>query len=504
MNIFTISNVNTVLWILLGIVVLAITIERGYLFWKKKKYLPSFLQKENKEKKREFCKRKVDEPFCGGGKHLEYLHDSKAISIIPQNRLREILEKIELKTRKEREKEIGLLRKKEEIHAMEEEAVLVLIKRICEQAEKEEEYMRLYAEKQESEISNIIHETLLLFEKGNLEECEKMIEKTQKKQGFLWKCMGEKYMAFSQFRKAEKCFAKATEEIRKEDGEGNELFIEACNQWSYSLLLQKKEKEAFEASYKALSTAVQIFSKENCETGMCFSTVGNCLFEQENLIKAHDYWEESLRISSQIQNSPCLAVCYANLGRIYIREREVLEKGIFYIEESIREYGKHYGKNNERIFLLNNMLAMALYEHKQYAEAVKYFKKTYLQAEKVYGKAHSFLVTVLNNIGGTLFLSRKYNEAISYYYKSLRLNGHIVGDAHRDIAIIHDNLGRVWQAKGEYKKAAAHYKSALDIFEHLPGEEQKGKTEVIRNLIEVLKKMGDDALAEKYRYLLES
>lgn len=508
MHFFNILHLYWVFIIIFVGIVGFIVGEKLYIQWKKKQYNPNmkngFFIKKGKYKY-------YDEAFFGGGKYLETLHDNDIFMRISQERIEKILQKADLKTQEAREKQIQKMSEAGELFEAEREIFFVILKRIFEYAIHCKMLMRHYAEQEKPFLSSALHESLLLFEGGKIKEsAEKIkegieISKKEKNCGAqeeseLWEKIGEGYMLFCMFTKGEESYKKAVEIWEKEKGERNERSIFLRNKVAYSLLMQKKAAEAFTESYRVLSTAIQIFGKNSYQATNCFAAVGNCLFENEEIMKAHDYWEQTLSLSINIygENHPATAACYTNLGRIYIREKELIDKGIFYISEGIRQDIRYFGKNHERIFVQYNILAMPLFEHRELAKSVKYFKQTYEIAKKVYGGSHSFLVATLNNIGGVLFFLKKYDESIKYYHKSLHMNGRILGEQHREIAVVHDNLGRSWRAKKDCEKAKFHYQKALEIFQTLPPEEQDGILAVKKNLCEIFHKMGDKEKAQKY------
>ena len=173
-------------------------------------------------------------------------------------------------------------------------------------------------------------------------------------------------------------------------------------------------------------------------------------------VKAKEYYEKALAISTEIGDRRGEGTWYGNLGNVfdslgeYVKAKEYYEKALAISTEiGDREgEGRRYGN-----------LGNVFHSLGEYVKAKEYYEKalaisTEISDRAVEGRLYGNLGNVFHSLG-------EYVKAKEYYEKALAISTEI-GDRAGE-GTLYGKLGNVFRSVGEYVKAQEYYEKALAI-----------------------------------------
>jgi tetratricopeptide (TPR) repeat protein len=183
-----------------------------------------------------------------------------------------------------------------------------------------------------------------------------------------------------------------------------------------------------------------------------------------------------------------LAVVHVNQGRY--EEAETLYKRSLKISE------KALGEGHVEVATILNNLS-ALYQiQNRYEEAELLHKRSLEIKEKILGKEHPDVASSLNNLAELYRIQRRYEEAELLHTRSLKIRQEKLGEDHPDVAITLNNLAVLYESQHRYKEAALLYKQSLAIVKKVLGNEHPYIASSLNNLAKLYYLQGRYAEAE--------
>ena len=217
-----------------------------------------------------------------------------------------------------------------------------------------------------------------------------------------------------------------------------------------------EHKLAYENAKKAES-----LTNNNEELIYIYNQIGLILNRMGRLDDALLYYNRSLSIAKDLDNTDMQAAGLNNIATIY-HERKELDKALSYYEESL----SLTINEKEKVANYNNIAG--IYSQKgDYQKAVQYYQKAIEIAEK-YGDYHRVSIVKLN-LGNTYRKMKDYENAEKYLSEGLE-GVKKVGDKHSE-ATGYKNFGRLYKDKGDKKTAREYYNRAYNLFKSIGAEE---------------------------------
>ena len=257
----------------------------------------------------------------------------------------------------------------------------------------------------------------------------------------------------------------------------------------YGIMLYKlgeslKAKEYFE---RALPITTKIGDREG--EASCFGNLGTVLESLGQYDKAEEYLQKALLITTEIGNRGGEASCYGNLGTVfeslgqYDKAEEYLQKALVIQTEIGDRKGEATSYGN---------LGTVFKSLGQYDKAEEYLQKALVIKTEIgdrKGEATSYgnLGTVFKSLG-------QYDKAEEYLQKALVIKTEI-GDRKGE-ATSYGNLGTVFESLGQYDKAEEYLQKALVIKTEIG--DRKGEATSYGNLGTLFKSLGQYDKAEEY------
>lgn len=205
----------------------------------------------------------------------------------------------------------------------------------------------------------------------------------------------------------------------------------------------------FRKGKEAIDIARELGDKS--KESQIYQYYGSYFFHSGNLKKADKYYDTSVVLASQAQDS-------AMLISTKIRKAFVLSNEDSYQAEKKFKELLGYSKNNRQNKLeCLNGLALIYEDRGEDSEALEYYLKALVEAEAK--NDEKFTGILLNNIGLIKLKNEQFSDALSDFERALVFSEK-VGEI-RLTYNIQNNIGLIYYSKEEYEEAANHYIKTL-------------------------------------------
>ena len=207
------------------------------------------------------------------------------------------------------------------------------------------------------------------------------------------------------------------------------------------------------------------------------------------LDKALKYYQESLLISSELQDKTSMAKTYNNIGLVY------WSKGV--LTEAIRSYLQsleiHEELGDERqIGTVLSNLGNVNIQLGNLDEGLLYQERSLAIREKL-GIKPDLMMTLIN-MGSVYHLMGDLDQALDYYQRSRNLAHEL--DYSREIALTLNNIGGIYQLKGDLDQALDHFQKSLALYQQIGIKEDIALALV--NMGELYRKKGNSEAAQEH------
>ena len=161
--------------------------------------------------------------------------------------------------------------------------------------------------------------------------------------------------------------------------------------------------------------------------------------------KALSYYEQSLKISRELDNSAMIATNLNNIGNVYASLGKS-DTALSYYQQTL-DMEKRLNRPHKTAITLNN-IGMEYFRLGQYEQALNYLREA-LKIEKKLNNPHN-IAARLNNIGAVYLRQKKYREAEEVFVERKSLQSKIT-----KTRLIHAGLVEVYLATKRYDEALA-------------------------------------------------
>jgi tetratricopeptide (TPR) repeat protein len=204
-----------------------------------------------------------------------------------------------------------------------------------------------------------------------------------------------------------------------------------------------------------------------------YNQIGMILYKMSYLDDALLYYNRSLSLAKDLDNTDMQAGILDNIAVIYSMKEE-LDKALSYYEESL----SLQTNEKEKATIYNN-IAVTYEKKSDYQKAVQSYQKA-IEIEEKYGDYHGVSVYKLN-LGGIYGKMKDYKSAEKYLSEGLE-GVKKVGDKYWE-AYGYVYFGLLYRDKGDKKTASEYYTRAYNLFRSIGVE---SKAQGVLNLIKEL------------------
>ncbi|CAH3153337.1 unnamed protein product [Pocillopora meandrina] len=257
----------------------------------------------------------------------------------------------------------------------------------------------------------------------------------------------------------------------------------------YGIMLYKlgeslKAKEYFE---RALAITTKIGDRE--EEASCYGDLGTVFLSVGQYDKSEEYLQKALVIRTEIGDRRGEASCYGNLGTVFLSVGQY-DKAEEYLQKALvirTEIGDREGEATDYGNLGTVFLSVG-----QYDKAEEYLQKALVITTEIGDRRGE--ASCYGNLGTVFKLLGQYDKAEEYLQKALVIRTEI-GDR-RGEASCYGNLGTVFLSVSQYDKAEEYLQKALVITTEIG--DRRGEASCYGNLGTVFLSVGQYDKAEEY------
>lgn len=189
--------------------------------------------------------------------------------------------------------------------------------------------------------------------------------------------------------------------------------------------------------------------------------------------KALEYYERSLKISTEIRDQLAIGNTLSNIGLIYYNKGNWVE-ALKYHTNSLKL--REEIRDTNGIAVSSNNIGLIYNQQEEYDKALEHYHIA-LEIYEELGDKKS-IAGSLNNIGTSHELKGDNITAIDFYRKSQIINQEI-GDLN-GVASFLNNIGSLYISEGDYGKALDNFERSLDILEEIG--DKKGVSSSLKNI----------------------
>ena len=244
--------------------------------------------------------------------------------------------------------------------------------------------------------------------------------------------------------------------IRKEVGDKHGI-AESLNNIAIVFEKHGDIPHALEYHHEALKIQEEINDKQGFSLSL--NNIAHIYEDQGDIPKAMEYYQKSLKIGEELNNSEGIATELSNIGLLYYKEsqRNVISKS--YAIDTLFNKSMEYFERSLKLFTeLNDSVAIAtllqnignIYKEKNdHSRAMEYFSRSLELRKEIHNKRG--IANSLYYIGGVYLDGNDYAKALKYEQSALLLEKEL--GYPRDISEIASVLSEIYQAQNKWHDA---------------------------------------------------
>ncbi len=249
--------------------------------------------------------------------------------------------------------------------------------------------------------------------------------------------------------------------------------------------------KALEYYNQSLKAKEELGDKQGLANSL--NNIGNVYKTQNNIPKALEFYQKSLKLKDEIGDKPGKAATLNNIAMIY-RDHGDVKKALEYVHNSLRIYEEIGDKFGIATAFCN--IGIIYKDQGDYTKALESYNKSLTLNKEI--KDKQGVANLLNNLG-IMFKDQGNNpKALEYYYESLKTKEEI-GDKF-GIATLLNNIGAILKEQDQIPKALEHFKKSLKISEEIG--DKKGEAIALCNIGNLLLALGK--VKESFDYSIRS
>lgn len=303
--------------------------------------------------------------------------------------------------------------------------------------------------------------------------CLGMTISPARSQASLWQTCanaGQKAYEKGNYREAEKFFR---ESLSATDGLKDNGFRRSRSLLGLaeSLRCLAKFDECEPLFKEALSLTEKSQGQNSPQVALCFLDLGSLYLNKANYPLAENAYKHCIEMVEKKYGrfSPYLTAPLHNLARAYEDEGRYKEAEDLYMRAlAICKMSKKADKEHLVYILFNLGL---LYMHQgQYAKAEQYIKSAFAAGENIIPKDSSKYAGGLQGLASLYMLQGRFQEAEPLMKRAIEIKTKVLGAAHPEVAVSYAELANLLQEQGRYQEAEPAVAKAQEIIEKSVGK----------------------------------
>lgn len=224
-----------------------------------------------------------------------------------------------------------------------------------------------------------------------------------------------------------------------------------------------------------------------------FNNIGTVYHNVGDLVKALDYYFQSLKSAEQTGNKLRLATALLNIGAAYFDNPVTMSKALPYYLDALK-YSEADG-DKEAIGTISVNIGEIYFNQDKLTEALMYFEKSRLALEE--GQFYHALPYTLSFIGKVYARQMNFTRAIAVQTRAVEMAS--MNNFKVEEAFALANLADTYRELGDFKNALKRYFEAKDIAEKFASREMK---HIFEGLVATYAALGDFGNAFRYQTML--
>jgi CHAT domain-containing protein/Tfp pilus assembly protein PilF len=370
----------------------------------------------------------------------------------------------------------------------------------------------LFAQRSASDLDNLEHQTLNLFNDGRIAEAmnsalkavalaEELYSADDVKVTTSLNNLATLYEAQGQYDKAEPLLVRSLAIRTKKLGDDDPDTARAANNLAELYRAQGLAAKAEPLYAQALSIFENKFGLNNASTGSVVNNLAVLYEGQGRFSKAEPFFVRALGIREKVSgpNSTDTAGAANNLAHLYESEA-MYAKAEEYYTKALDIYDRSYGGIHPVAASILSNLAQLYSGQQQFAKAEPILQRALTTFEKTKTQNGSGYAAALNNLAEIYRREGRFTLAEPLYRRAISIYDTAFGPGHPDTVTFFNNLGELYVSQGRYSDAEAVDVEARAIAEKRLGPDHPTTGLLTGNLAGVYIQRGLYAKAEPLLY----
>lgn len=194
--------------------------------------------------------------------------------------------------------------------------------------------------------------------------------------------------------------------------------------------------------------------------------IGLIYLQQEDIAKAIEYYQKSLKIREEIQDKIGIAMSLNNMGSVY-KQQKNSTKALEYYQKSLKIKEEINDKQGMASTLSN--IGVIYDDEHDFKKAMEYYNRSLKLREDI--KDKEGIASTICNIANALLLQGQTDAALQFATRGLKLSKELGFPVNIHHAA--EILKKIYRAQNKYKEAYAMYELEIQMRDSVNNEETK-------------------------------
>ncbi|MDZ7720150.1 MAG: tetratricopeptide repeat protein [Balneolaceae bacterium] len=284
--------------------------------------------------------------------------------------------------------------------------------------------------------------------------------------------MGEAYLNFGDYEKAEELLRKAVEETEREHGSES---LELANALFSMGKLHEEQREwvrAEEYFRKAYELQVQLLGEDNPQTAQTLSHFGTALRNLGKLEQAEEHTRRAVQIYNQVYESTDAEMLNVKVNLAYVlRERGKFEEAEAIYSQVIENANQNPAVDLASLANYYNNLGYLYRVQEEYGNAVRNYRKSLELQNESYVEGHPEIINTRRNLASSLYFQGSLDQAVSYLKKNASDIRNKYSTNHWRTASALDAVGLFYLRNKQLAEAEPYLRESVQIYRNVLGND---------------------------------
>ncbi|NBC65108.1 MAG: tetratricopeptide repeat protein, partial [Bacteroidetes bacterium] len=284
--------------------------------------------------------------------------------------------------------------------------------------------------------------------------------------------MGQAYLNFGDYEKAEELLKEAIKESERFDGRASLEHANALYSMGNLYEEQRDWEEAREYFREAYELQADLLGENNTQTAQTLSHLGTTLRNIGNLEEAEDYTRRAVRIYNQVYESTNRELLNVRANLAYVlRERGKVEEAESIYLQLIESANQNPVVDPAALATYHNNLGYLYREKKEYENAVENYSKALELQDENFVRGHPKILNTRKNLATSFFFLDSLDRAGDLFKKNVTGIRHKYSTNHWRTASALGAVGLFYLRNEELTEAEPYLQESIEIYRNVLGED---------------------------------